>query len=104
MHSFFHCLSPFSGFYSQPNPHSDDFFPIPRNTRLHNRFYMRIVTLLLPAPTQDSIDTTTFKSLISSSVYISIKISYSKKDISLSPLNTTFTLSAPHNNYPHPPI
>ena len=43
---FFYCLDHFSEFSSQSNPHSKDLFLILRNTRIHIRFYMWIVTSL----------------------------------------------------------
>ena len=44
--TFFHYLSPFSGFSSQSNPHNEDLFLILRNTKFHNQFYIWIVTSL----------------------------------------------------------
>ena len=46
MDNFFHCLSTFSGYFSQSNPHSEYLFAMLRNTRFHNRFYIWIVTSL----------------------------------------------------------
>ena len=37
---FLHCLSPFSGFYFQLNPHSENPFLILGNTRFHIQFYI----------------------------------------------------------------
>ena len=37
MGSLSHCLSPFSRFFSQSSPHSDDLFLILRNTGFYNR-------------------------------------------------------------------
>ena len=44
--TFFHCLSPCSGFSFQSNPHSEDLFLILGNTGFHNRFCIWIVTSL----------------------------------------------------------
>ena len=56
--TFFECLSPFSGFSLQSNPHSEDPFLILGNTRFHNRFYNGL--LLLSRAPQDSIDINSF--------------------------------------------
>ena len=43
---FFHCLSTFSGFSLQLNPHSKNPFLILGNTKFHNWFYICIITSL----------------------------------------------------------
>ena len=60
--------------------------------------------ILLSRAPQDGIDTTVSKSFISFSVHIrTAKISYHQERYNLLRLlNKTFTLFAPHNNYPHP--
>ena len=78
MDTFFYSLSPFSGFCSQSNPHSEDPFLIFKNTSFHNRLGM----LLFSKAPQDSIGTTVSKLFISSSVYIrTAKMTYSKNDL-----------------------
>ena len=81
MDTFFHCLRSFSGFSSQSNPHSEDLFLTVRNARFPNLFY----------------------SIHFFCLYVNRKNKLQQERyISLSPLNKTFTLCAPHNNYPHP--
>ena len=105
--TFFHCLKPFSEFSSQSNPHSKYLFLILRNTRFHNRFYMAFfISIFFPWIVTSlkigQIQQFQSKLFIFCSAYIkTANISYSKKDILLIPLKKTFTLSRPHNNYPH---
>ena len=82
MDTFFHCLSPFWGFFSQSDPYSEDhlflWFLETQGPTICSLYGL----LLLSRAPQYSIDATVFKSFISSSVCIKIaKISYKKKDI-----------------------
>ena len=75
--TFFHCPSPFPGFSSQSNPHSEDLFLILRNT-----YSIIYKYCYFSEEHHKMIDTTASKSFICSSVYIgTAKISYSKRDI-----------------------
>ena len=46
MDAFFHCVNSFPGCSSWSRPWSENLFLILGNTRLHNRFYIWIVTFL----------------------------------------------------------
>ena len=68
MDTFFHCLSSFSEFSRQSNPHSEDLFLILGNTvsTIDSIYGL----LLLSSEPQDRTDTTVSKLFIFSSIYI----------------------------------
>ena len=88
MNIFFHCLSPSLRFSFQSNPRSKDLFLVLRNTR--STINSTYGLLLFSRTLQDRIDTTVFKSFISSSSIFFL--------ISLCSLNKTSTTPVPHIN------
>ena len=95
MDTFSHCLSHFPRFFYQLNPHSEDLFPILRNTRFHDQFYIWIVISHKSTTGQHRYNSFEF--------FICKNKLQQERYILLSPLNKTFTLSTPHNIQPHFP-
>ena len=112
-HIFIHANSSFSSWYFFPLPQSffRTFFPIKRawqgsfsDSEKHNRFYIKYCYF-----SEEHHKIAQIQQLPSRLFHLLyIKELQNKlqqeRYILLSPLNKTFTLSAPHNNYPHPHI
>ena len=75
--TFFHCLSLFSEFFFQSNPHSEDPFLVLGNSRFHKRFFIYGL-LFFSRARQYSIDTRTSLSRFFYNMRIA-EIHYSKK-------------------------